>query len=134
MKDGGNAGEIGNGGTKPDTYTPEGIFKRGYGISFGFAPDPRKEFIFPAINTLYKNCTSKTSQVGFDTWFQINSIWEDNTSIQDNITFLNMKDNYRIFYGDDCSECPYPLYPHNYSIVVKNVSEGNKNKNFKIIL
>lgn len=95
--------------------------KLGYGTGFGWAPDPRPLFTFPVVNVLYSNCKSKKCQVGFDSWYHINSIW-NNLKISDcDISILNEGNSERTYSCGPCSECIIPL-----ETVLKNVATGNK--------
>lgn len=81
--------------------------KYGYGMGFGWAPDPRKPFIdMYAKDTIYLNCSSKDCQVGFDTWNHINGIWENWTVENCNIDVLMQPNTTRIFSMNNCSELP----------------------------
>lgn len=81
--------------------------KYGYGIGFGWAPDPRKPFVdMNAQNTVYSNCGAIFCQAGFDTWNHINGQW-NNCSVEDClINVLQEVGGQRIFTMDKCSELP----------------------------
>ena len=99
----------------------------GYGTGFGWAPDPR--IIEPAINVLYSHCSAKYCQVGFDSWFHIDSVWEDIYSICNAINVLNQGDStQRTLSCDACSECGCTFagcYPNPFTITIDNVARNN---------
>lgn len=109
--------------------------KHGYGTGFGWAPDPRGPqdgpYDFnctPADHTQYNNCNSYDCQLGFDTWFHTNSVWN-------NVAAYNCKDFILVqLYGtprtlsmDDCSESPSgkPESVTIYNIAEKNTYPGS---------
>ncbi|PLK44805.1 hypothetical protein [Emticicia sp. TH156] len=81
--------------------------KYGYGIGFGWAPDPRQPFVdMNAVDTVYTNCGAIFCQVGFDTWNHIGGQW-NNCSVEDCLTAVLQEDGgQRIFTMDKCSELP----------------------------
>lgn len=98
----------------------------GYGTGFGWAPDPR--IIAPAVGTFYKYCTAKKCQVGFDSWFHIDSVWEDIFSDRNDIAVLDLFQPPRTLSCDPCSECGclFPgCYPTPFSITLDNVAANN---------
>lgn len=81
--------------------------KYGYGIGFGWAPDPRPSFIdMYAKDTIYLNCGAMYCQVGFDTWNHINGTWENWKTENCNIDVLQQPNTTRIFSMNNCSELP----------------------------
>lgn len=106
----------------------------GYGTGFGWAPDPR--IIEPAVNVLYKNCSAKYCQVGFDSWFHIDSIWDNIYSKCNGIDVLNLGDTaQRTLSCDACSECgcTFPgCYPDPFSITITNIASNNTFTKVKI--
>lgn len=100
----------------------------GYGTGFGWAPDPRIEFILPAVDILYKQCVAKRCQVGFDSWFHIDSRWEDIYSICNGISVLDLNHSQRTLSCDPCSECgclQTGCYPVPVRVTLDNVAENN---------
>lgn len=99
----------------------------GYGTGFGWAPDPR--IVEPAVNTLFEKCTAKNCQVGFDSWFQIDSVWKDITSKCNDIPILNLDNTaQRTLSCDACSECGcfFPgCFPNPFVITITNVATNN---------
>ena len=77
----------------------------GYGTGFGWAPDPRPIFIEPAIGILYQDCEAEKCQVGFDTWFHIDSLWIRIISRHNQIPILNKLCSQRSLSCNPCSEC-----------------------------
>ncbi len=94
--------------------------KLGYGTGFGWAPDPRAEFIQPATNILYESCTAKKCQVGFDSWFHIDSTWKNSYSIHNKIPVLDQNQPPRTLSCNACSECPNPI-----TVTISNVAKNN---------
>jgi len=117
-------------------YNELGIedISKGYGTGFGWAPDPR--LVEPAVNILYKKCSAKYCQVGFDSWFHIDSIWDDIYSKCNNIAILNQGDSaQRTLTCDACSECGCTFagcYPNPFSITINNVASNNLFENVKV--
>jgi hypothetical protein len=110
----------------------------GYGTGFGWAPDPR--IIEPAIDVLYKHCSAKYCQLGFDSWFHIDSVWDGIYSKCNDIDILNQDDSaQRTLSCDACSECGCLLpgcYPTPFTITIDNIAKNNifldvKTKNCK---
>lgn len=100
----------------------------GYGYGFGWAPDPREMFVKPASKVHYKNCKAEGCQVGFDTFFHLNSLWEKVVSKGNDIPLMNGKGNIRVISCSPCSECPQPI-----TNPIKNVARRNKFSGFKIV-
>lgn len=107
---------------------------KGYGTGFGWAPDPR--IIQPAVNVLYSNCTAKYCQVGFDSWFHIDSIWNDIYSKCNEIPVFNLGDEaQRTLSCDACSECGCTFVgcaPAPFSITINNIARNNVFQKVKI--
>lgn len=99
----------------------------GYGTGFGWAPDPR--IIEPAIDVLYKHCSAKYCQVGFDSWFHIDSVWDDVYAKCNDINILNQDDSaQRTLSCDACSECGclFPgCFPNPFTITINNIARNN---------
>jgi len=98
----------------------------GYGTGFGWAPDPRPEFIFPSKNILYENCCANNCQVGFDSWYHIDSVWKKICACCCGISVLNLNNSQRTISCNACSECNPPIV-----ITLTNVAKGNKFINVK---
>lgn len=101
----------------------------GYGTGFGWAPDPRPSLLKPTMNVLYQECIAKHCQVGFDSWFHIDSVWDRVTTIKNDIAILNLGDDaQRTLSCGPCSECgcTFPAcFPTPYVVTVNNVAENN---------
>lgn len=93
----------------------------GYGTGFGWAPDPRPLFTFPVEKVLYKNCKTKNCQVGFDSWYHIDSVWNDLDIKYCDIAILNEGKSNRAYFCDACSECIVPI-----ETTLTNVAKDNK--------
>lgn len=107
----------------------------GYGTGFGWAPDPRAEFIVPAVNTLYKDCIAEKCQVGFDSWFHIDSNWNNISSISNGISVLNQNHSQRTISCNACSECGCTqtgCYPEPTTTIINNVATNNSFSNVSI--
>jgi hypothetical protein len=107
----------------------------GFGTGFGWAPDPRPEFIKPAVNTLYQCCIAKNCQVGFDSWFHIDSQWKDIYSDCNIIPVLDLNNSQRTLSCNPCSECgclQVGCYPTPTTITIDNVAKNNRFSNVKI--
>jgi len=107
----------------------------GYGTGFGWAPDPRVEFIFPAVDVLFKNCTAKRCQVGFDSWYFIDSVWQNIKSICNVIPILNLGNYQRTLSCNPCSECgclQAGCYPAPATVILNNIAANNTFVNVKI--
>ena len=100
---------------KPDTAY-------GYGTGFGWAPDPRWEFRYiGALWVKYDGCQSNDCQVGFDTWYHIDSTWENNISAKNcGVPILVQPDGKRTLSGNKCSECNPPI-----STTLTNIARNN---------
>ena len=96
----------------------------GRGTGFGWAPDPRAAFAMPAYNVTYKNCTAINCQVGFDSWYHINSLWKNVTTRNCIICILKNVRKKRTLYCNQCSECNPPK-----TTTLKNVAKGNRFEN-----
>ena len=92
----------------------------GYGTGFGWAPDPRPPFLAPATNVLYWDCTATCCQVGFDSWYHIDSVWRSITSDCNEIPILNLPNSQRTISCDPCSECNPPQ-----EVTITNVAANN---------
>jgi len=101
----------------------------GYGTGFGWAPDPRPSLILPTVNVLYQDCVAKDCQVGFDSWFHQNSVWDRVVSIDNEIAVLNLgADAERTLTCGPCSECGCTFvscFPTPLSVTVSNLAENN---------
>lgn len=107
----------------------------GYGTGFGWAPDPRPEFIFPAANILYRCCVAKHCQVGFDSWFHIDCEWDHIVSKNNQIPILNENQPPRTLTCNPCSECGCQqagCYPRPHEVTLENIADNNRFLHFKI--
>lgn len=97
-----------------------------YGIGFGWAPDPREFFrVMIADNIRHKNCVSENCDIGYDTWFHINCLYNNVKSINCNINILINPNEKRTLSCNPCSECNPPI-----NITLANISYNNKIINF----
>ena len=93
----------------------------GYGTGFGWAPDPRPFFRdIGAYKVEYIACQASNCHVAFDTWFHIDSTWE-NVSYKDcDIDILVQPGESRTLSGNPASECNPPI-----TVVINNIAQGN---------
>lgn len=96
----------------------------GYGTGFGWAPDPRQGFNSQAANKVtYNNCQANNCQLGFDTWFHTNSVWENVTAPGCPIFILQQSDTTtRKLSMDKCSESPSGKPEH---VILTNIAANN---------
>ena len=93
----------------------------GYGTGFGWAPDPRVFFRNIGANFVeYADCSARNCQVGFDTWFHVDSIWTDPHTADCAIAILAEPGASRTLSGNPCSECNPPI-----SVAIVNIASGN---------
>lgn len=108
----------------------------GFGVGFGWAPDPRAEFLVPASNILYLNCLAAHCQVGFDTWDHINSVYAYIVSKCNDIPILVQENGQRTISCNACSECGC-LGPGcgetPFAITIDNQAKNNIFEHVKII-
>lgn len=100
----------------------------GYGTGFGWAPDPRIEFIVPAVDILYTHCIAERCQVGFDSWFHIDSVWDNIFSNCNGISVLDLNHSQRTLSCNACSECgclQAGCYPEPTTVTIDNVAKNN---------
>jgi hypothetical protein len=87
----------------------------GNGTGFGWAPDPRSQFVTPAVSASYNSCTANDCQVGFDTWNHQNSSWHDWKVNDCGLPPILVQPNgaQRVYSMNFCSELPNsnPLSP-----------------------
>jgi len=72
---------------------------------------------------LCKNC-----QVGFDSWWQKNSLWKNLKTCNCGISILNINNSYRTISCNICSECNPPKV-----VTLKNIAENNTFINIKAV-
>jgi hypothetical protein len=102
----------------------------GYGIGFGWAPDIREQYQYPALEARIENCTASKCQVGFDTFYFQDSILSNIKSFENDVDIKKEStDVVRWLYCDKCSECPLSPEesPENWfaEVPVKNIASGN---------
>jgi hypothetical protein len=90
------------------------------GTGFGWAPDPRALFNFGAFGVAYTNCKADHCDVGFDTWYHVNSVWISPTSTNCTTGILIEPGATRTLSGDPCSECSPPI-----RVTLTNFESGN---------
>jgi hypothetical protein len=93
----------------------------GYGNGFGWAPDPRHPFIdVGAYGVEYSGCSASNCQVGFDTWYHVNSTWTNVSYTNCGINILVEPGGSRTLSCNPCSECKQPI-----NAVITNIASGN---------
>ena len=102
---------------------------KGNGLGFGWAPDGRPFLsTLAASNVTYTNCVAEDCQVGFDTWFHINGVW-DNISAPGCETDVLVQTNppaKRVLFADPIAESNPPLWTP-----LVNVARDNEVKNLR---
>ncbi|AXT62639.1 hypothetical protein D1816_20535 [Aquimarina sp. AD10] len=80
----------------------------GYGTGFGWAPDPRPQFVHsPAKQVAYINCIANNCQLGFDTWNHQESTWINPLTIDSGNDYLiQIQGAERVYSMNFCSELP----------------------------
>lgn len=92
-----------------------------HGTGFGWAPDPRVYFAFTgAYDVTYTDCTADQCQVGFDTWYHVNSTWTRPIYTNCQIGILVEPGGKRTISCDPCSECD-PAF----SVTMTNLASEN---------
>jgi hypothetical protein len=90
-------------------------------VGFGWAPDPREQFAhIGATSTTYVDCTAQGCDVGFDTWFHVNSTWVCPKTINCKTDILIEPGAKRTISCDPCSECD-----PTFDITLTNIASGN---------
>jgi len=116
-----------------NALTPGASPGRGYG--FGWAPDIRIVFQYPAWNVTNRNCTAANCDVGFDTFNYQNSVWIRPTSRGNRLAFLQQPSTpnrpsgtVRVLYGAVWNELTdADSYPNRVKpIQVWNNAFGNR--------
>ncbi|HET9392019.1 MAG TPA: hypothetical protein VFO29_00660 [Candidatus Rubrimentiphilum sp.] len=88
---------------------------------FGWAPDPRAMFAYiGAVDVTYTDCTADQCQVGFDTWYHVNSSWIRPIHTNCTIGFLVEPGATRTISCNPCSECDPAI-----SVTLTNFESGN---------
>lgn len=108
----------------------------GFGVGFGWAPDPRPEFLAPARNVLYTDCIATNCQVGFDTWDHIDSVWTHIVSKGNDIAVLVQKNGQRTISCNACSECGClgpGCFLTPYVVTIDNQAQNNIFEHVRII-
>ncbi len=96
-----------------------GVGARGTG--FAWAPDPRSLFCYiGAVDVTYTSCSADHCDVGFDTWYHVNSTWTNPVHTNCTTGFLVEPGATRTLSGDPCSECNPPI-----SVTLTNFESGN---------
>jgi hypothetical protein len=91
------------------------------GIGFGWAPDPRNLFCYiGAVDVTYTDCIANGCQVGFDTWYHVDSTWVRPVETNCVTNFLVQPGGTRTLSGDPCSECSPPI-----TTTLTNIASGN---------
>lgn len=105
--------------------------KPGYGYGFGWAPDIRVNYQYPAWNVRMENCTATKCDVGFETFNFQNSVWINPVSQKNRIAFLKQpskpglpKGTKRVLYGSVWNEI-YDATNYTKAVAVWNNAVGN---------
>jgi hypothetical protein len=91
------------------------------GTGFGWAPDPRTYFRYiGAVLAAYTDCSADHCDVGFDTWYHVDSTWVRPVYTNCTTGILVQPGGMRTLSGDPCSECNPPI-----SVTLTNIESGN---------
>jgi hypothetical protein len=91
------------------------------GTGFGWAPDPRSYFrCVGAYGVTYTDCTADSCEVGFDTWYHVDSTWTRPVYTNCETDILVEPGGTRTLTGDACSECIPPI-----TVTLTNFASGN---------
>jgi hypothetical protein len=98
--------------------------KYGYGVGFGWAPDPREAFRHrDASAALYQSCSALDCQVGFDAFKHVDSVWMGNVVTDCGIDLLNEPPGtVRTMTMNRCSEAPNGVF---LSADIPNTASNN---------
>jgi hypothetical protein len=109
-------------GCTASDVTVEGKFiKDAHADGFGWAPDPRVPLATTgAVAVAYTDCTAVRCQVGFDTWFHVDSKWVRPVTRSCKTGILVEPKAKRTISCDPCSECQ-PAF----DITLTNIETGN---------
>ncbi|HET6896465.1 MAG TPA: right-handed parallel beta-helix repeat-containing protein [Candidatus Baltobacteraceae bacterium] len=92
-----------------------------HAIGFGWAPDPRPYFAYiGAVDVTYTDCKADRCQVGFDTWYHVDSTWTRPVYTNCNVGILVEPGGKRTLSCDPCSECQPDI-----SVTLTNFATGN---------
>jgi hypothetical protein len=92
-----------------------------HGTGFGWAPDPRSLFCYiGAYFVAYTDCKADHCDVGFDTWYHVDSTWIRPVYTNCRTGMLVEPGGTRTLSGDPCSECSPPI-----SVILTNFESGN---------
>jgi hypothetical protein len=92
-----------------------------HGTGFGWAPDPRVLFRYiGAFAVTYTDCKADHCDVGFDTWYHVDSTWTRPTYTNCATGILVEPGGTRTVSGDPCSECSPPI-----TVTLTNFESGN---------
>lgn len=93
----------------------------GFGTGFGWAPDPRIPFRdVGAYGVAYTGCEANNCQIGFDTWFHVDSTWSMVNCTDCDTNILVQPDGTRTLSGNPASECNPPI-----TVVIENIANNN---------
>lgn len=93
----------------------------GFGTGYGWAPDPRPVFRDNgAWRVKYSDCSATNCQVGFDTWFHVDSTWTGINCTGCGIDILLQPGGTRTLSGNPGSECNPPI-----TVTLTNIASGN---------
>jgi hypothetical protein len=96
-------------------------------VGFGWAPDPRPQFChIGAYGATYLDCAAENCEVGFDTWFHVNSTWVCPKTTNCKTAILVQPGAKRTISCDPCSECD-----PQFDVTLTNIASGNTIKHCK---
>jgi len=104
----------------------------GLGYGFGYAPDIRLNYQYPAWNAVLQDCSAADCDVGFDTFNYQNSVWIRPVSSRNRLEFLIQPSNpglpsgtVRMFYGSVWNQI-YEATNYTKAVPVWNNATGNR--------
>jgi hypothetical protein len=98
----------------------------GYGVGFGSPPEVYPHYEIPPQNISYTNCSSLECQVGFDSWWLQNSLWQNIHIYNCGIPFMNILNSQRTVSCNLCSNCDPPVLT-----ILYNEAKNNQFQNIK---
>ena len=97
-----------------------------YGMGFAWAPDPRWYLCYMgAWNVTYTDCEADQCDVGFDTWYHVNSTWTRPKYTNCTTDILVQPGGTRTLSADECSECNLPVCTAPLTVTLTNIASGN---------
>jgi hypothetical protein len=104
-----------------DVTTQGNLVKDAHAEGFGWAPDPRQPLVSTgAVAVTYTDCTAVRCDVGFDTWYHVDSKWIRPVYKNCKTGILIEPGAKRTLSCDPCSECQPQM-----DVPITNIESGN---------